>query len=305
MAMKTKILLCLIVTLFTFSCAHKNKAERNISAHTPLEDQYWNDLVEESKAENTSIMRTLEYNNPNLYNQIFKDSKDPYLTIFWGQSLNFDSGAKKQIVDDKIIGNLQALFNIKNDNKIVHAGIMHTYGYLFSTINTPYGYKRKRWIDPTLNAAFDLAGKSFSPEALEGGLLSNVTYFSGMLAFKNKTELSLLKNVSNEIFTYNYAQLSVDRVEEKIKDHTLVTTLVRFPVKLMVSENDYLLIYSTVNQLTKKEALITAFPVNADSYEKIVANSAMGPDQKITLRYNAYLEGVGSNLTGTRKLIKR
>ena len=301
--MKIKILLSLIITLFTFSCAHK--VERNISAHTPLEDQYWNKLSQELSEHNASLMRTLEDNNPNLYNQILKDSKDPYLTMFWGKSLNFDSGAKKQIIADKIIRDLQALFNIKNDNKIVHAGIMHTYGYLFSTIDTPYGYKRKRWINPTLNEAFDLAGKSFSPEAIDGGLLSNVTYFSGMLAFKNKNDLSLLKNVSNEVFTYNYSGLFVDRVEEEIKDHTLVTTLVRFPVKLMVSEYDYLLIYSTVNQLTKKEFLITAFPINAESYEKIIAPSAMGPNQKVVLRYNAYLEGVGNNLTGTRKLIKR
>ncbi len=291
------------MTLFIFSCAHK--VERNISAHTPLEDQYWNDLALESSESNSSIMRALENNNPNLYNQILKDSKDPYLTMFWGKSLNFDSGAKKQIVDNKIIENLQGLFNIKNDNKIVHAGIMHTYGYLFSTINTPYGYKRKRWIDPTLNEAFDLAGKSFSPESIDGGLLSNVTYFSGMLAFKNKTELSLLKNISNEVFTYNYAGLSVDRIEEATKDYTLVTTLVRFPVKLMVSENDYLLIYSSVNQQTKKELLITVFPINAESYEKIIAPNTMGANQKITLRYNAYLDGVEQNLTGTRKHIKK
>lgn len=301
--MKTIIILSIFTTLFTLSCSH-HKA-RNISAHTPLEDQYWNDMALESKEANISIMRTLEDNNPALYNQILKDSKDPYLTMFWGQSLNFDSGAKKQIVDDKIIGDLQALFNIKNDNKIVHAGIMHTYGYLFSTIETPYGFKRKRWIDPTLNAAFDLSGNSFSPETIDGGLLSNVTYFSGMLAFKNKTELSLLKNVSNEVFTYNYAGLSVDRVEEEIKGHTLVTTLVRFPVKLMVAENDYLLIYSTVNQVTKKEFLVTAFPINAESYEKIIAKNTLGPNQKITLRYNAYLQGIEHNLTGTRKLIKK
>lgn len=250
-------------------------------------------------------MRTLEDNNPALYNQILKDSKDPYLPMFWGQSLNFDSGAKKQIVDEKIISDLQALFNIKNDNKIVHAGVMHTYGYLFSTITTPYGYKRKRWIEPTVSAAFGLEGNSFSPETIDGGLLSNVTYFSGMLSFKNKTELSLLKNVSNEVFTYDYAKLSVDRVEEEIKGYTLVTTLVRYPVKLMVADSDYLLIYSTVNHQTNKELLVTAFPINAEAYGKIIDKSAMGLNQKITLRYNAYLDGVGNNLTGVRKLIKK
>lgn len=303
--MKTKTLIYLTTLLFTLSCAHNNKKVRNITAHTPLEDQYWNEMALESTETRTSILNTIEENNPALYNQILKDSKDPYITMFWGKSLNFDSGAQKKIVDDKIIEDLQKLFNIKNDNKIVHAGIMHTYGYLFSTINTPYGYKRKRWIAPTLNAAFSMSGNSLSPETIDGGLLSNVTYFSGMLAFKNKTELSLLKNVSNEVFTYDYSKLAVDRVEEEIKGYTLVTTLVRFPVKIMIEENDYLLVYSIVDHTMKKEYLVTAFPINAEAYGKIIAPETMGPNQKITLRYNAYLEGIGHNLTGTRKLIKK
>lgn len=301
--MKTKILVCLFTLLITLSCAHKKT--RNITAYTPMEDLYWNEMALESIESHTSILNTIEENNPALYNQILKDSKDPYVAMFWGKSVNFDSGAKKKIVDDKIIEDLQRLFSIQNDNKIVHAGVMHTYGYLFSTINTPYGYKRKRWIAPTLNTAFSMSENSFSPEAIDGGLLSNVTYFSGMLAFKNKTDLSLLKNVSNEVFTYDYSKLPVDRIEETIKGHTLVTTLVRFPVKILVEENDYLLIYSTIDHAMNKEFLVTAFPINAEAYSKIIANENMGPNQKITLRYNAYLEGIGHNLTGIRKLIKK
>jgi hypothetical protein len=302
--MKTKTLLCFVALFITLSsCAHKKA--RNITAHTPLEDQYWNDMALDSTQWQTSILNILEENNPALYNQILKDSKDPYVTMFWGKSLNFDSGVKKKIVDDRIIEDLQKLFNIKNDNKIVHAGIMHTYGYLFSTINTPYGYKRQRWIAPTLNSAFAMEGNSFSPEAIDGGLLSNVTYFSGMLAFKNKNDLSILKNVSNEVFTYDYSKLAIDRVEEEIKGHTLVTTLVRFPVKILVEKNDYLLIYSTIDHTLNKEYLVTAFPINAESYEKIIAPETMGPNQKITIRYNAYLEGFENNLTGARKLIKK
>lgn len=292
------------MTLFiTLSCAHKKP--RNITSHTPQEDQYWNEMALESTESQTSILNTIKENNPALYNQIKKDSKDPYVTMFWGKSLNFDSGAKKKIVADKIIDDLQRLFNIQNDNKIVHAGIMHTYGYLFSTINTPYGYKRKRWIAPSLNNAFSMSENSFSPEAIDGGLLSNITYFSGMLAFKNTTDLSLLKNVSNEVFTYDYSKLAVDRVEEEIKGHTLVTTLVRFPVKIMIEENDYLLIYSTIDHSMNKELLVTAFPINAEAYSKLIAPETMGPNQKITLRYNAYLDGIGNNLTGIRKLIKK
>ena len=258
----------------------------------------------EAIEEKESFFDVLEENHPALYNQIITDAKDPYLPMFWGQSYNFDSGAKKIIVDPKIIGELQARFNIKNDNNIVHAGIIHTYGYLFSVINTPYGYKRKRWIAPTLNFAFNMEANSLSPEAIEGGMFSNITFFAGSLAFKDKTQLSLLKNVANEVFTFDYSKLDVTRVEEILPEYTLVTTLVKLPRKKAGEENDYLLIYSTISKKLNKELLVTAFPVNQDSYNKIVASETLGPDQKITLRYNAYLQDLGKDLKGIRKLIK-
>lgn len=302
-----KTLLLIAVLLITLSCSHspsQSKSTRNISAHTPGEDQFWNELSMEAIEEKESFFDVLEENHPALYNQIITDAKDPYLPMFWGQSFNFDSGAKKIIVDPKIIGELQARFNIKNDNNIVHAGIIHTYGYLFSVINTPYGYKRKRWIAPTLNFAFNMEANSLSPEAIEGGMFSNITFFAGSLAFKDKTQLSLLKNVANEVFTFDYSKLDVTRVEEILPEYTLVTTLVKLPRKKAGEENDYLLIYSTISKKLNKELLVTAFPVNQDSYNKIVASETLGPNQKITLRYNAYLQDLGKDLKGIRKLIK-
>jgi hypothetical protein len=304
--MKTTLFfIAILVMTFTLSCSHQKanqKANKKPLHHAPTQDQYWNEMASESMDE--TLLATLEENYPTLSTQIKKDATDPYLPMFWGESLNFDSGAKKKIVEDKIIEELQSFFNIKNDNMIVHAGIMHTYGYLFSVIDTPYGYKRKRWIAPTLNTAFRFNSKALSPETTEGGLLSNVTYFCGMLAFTNKTDLSLLKNVANEVFTYDYGKLKYDRVEEVLKDYTIITTLVHFPLKRPGEDNEYLLIYSIDNKKLNKELLITAFPVNADSYNKIVAPQGLGPNQKIQLRYNGYLAGLGQNLTGTRKLTK-
>ncbi|MBC7712545.1 MAG: hypothetical protein H7177_04375 [Rhizobacter sp.] len=300
--MKKSILL-IAVLLITFSCA--TKKTRNKNPHAPAQDQYWNDLTDESRDAKARIIDVVEENNPALFNEILLDSKDPVLTMFWGKSTNFDSGAKKEIVDQQIIKELQALFNIKNDNKIVHAGIMHTYGYLFSTIDTPYGYKRKRWIAPTLNKGFGLAGNSLSPDTIEGGLLSNVTYFTGTIVLKDKTQIGLLKNVSNELFTYDYSKLEVDRLEESTKDYTIVTSLVKLPNKVENDDNTHLLIYSIEDKRIQKEFLITAFPINTEAYKKIVAPEMLGPNQKINLRYNAYLEGSEKNNIGTRKLVKK
>lgn len=297
-------LVLLSALLLSVSCSHSPQKTRNISAHTPGEDQYWNELAMEAVESNSSFFDVLEDNHPALFNQIITDAKDPYLPMFWGKSYNFDSGAKQIIVDHKIIKALQGRFNIVNDNNVVHAGVIHTYGYLFSTINTPYGYKRKRWIAPTLNYAFNLEANSLSPEAIEGGLLSNVTFFAGSLAFKDKTQLNLMKNVANEIFTFDYSKLDVTRVEEILPSVTLVTTFVKLPRKTASEENDYWLIYSTIDSKLNKELLITAFPVNQDTYNKTTAKESLGDNQKISVRYNAYLEGLGKDLKGTRKLIK-
>ena len=296
-----KILLLIIVLLMSYSCATKKAGISQKST----QDQYWNDLSNESTEAHARITDVLEVNNPALYNEILRDAQYPILPMLWGKSYNFDSGAKKIIVDEKIIEDLQRLFNVKNDNKIVNAGIMHTYGYLFSTIDTPYGYKRKRWIAPTLNYGFGLNGNSLSPETIDGGLLSNVTYFAGMLALTDKRQLNLLKNVSSEVIAFDYSKLSVERVEETTKDFTLVTTLVKLPKKAENEENDYVLIYSIIDHSLKTDLLITVFPVNADSHNKIVNPETLGSDQKIIIRYNAYLDGAGNALLGTRKLIKK
>ena len=249
----------LFLTL-TISCTSLEGKKPSLSAN-----EYWSELVANSRSTQTPILVLLKQENPHLYKQIEQDSKDLELTSFWGKSYNFDSGAKKQIIDEAIIGDLQGLFQIKNDNLIVHAGITHTYGYLFSVLNTPYGFKRKRWIDPTLNLAFSFSGKSLSPETLEGGLLSNITYFAGTIAFKlpkDREALKSLKNVSTEVKHFDFSKLSIVTLEEEINQagtsvQTLRTTLVKLPFKRADEENDYLLIYSILDSLLQKEVLIT------------------------------------------------
>ncbi len=286
-------------------------AQLKSKSYSESTDQYWSELVASSLANKTSFLTTLKNTNPHLYNQIENDSKDLKLISFWGQSYNFDSGAKKQIIDDKIINELQAKFNISNDNKIVHAGITHTYGYLFSVLNTPYGYKRKRWIDPTLNFAFAFSGNSLGPQTTEGGMFSNITYFAGSIAFKeikDRKDLQALQNVSSEVKKFDYSKLEIQKVEEEIiqngvHGNILRTTLVKFPFKSEKEENDYLLIYSIWKPKLHKEILITAFPIKKDAYKKLVDEESLGANKGISVRYNAYLEGhMEQNLTGIKRL---
>lgn len=303
MTSKLFLLLTVLVIFILISCSLFQTKQFSLK-----DDQYWAQLVKESTDTKKSILDVVKKRNQSLYAQMINDSKDPQLLSFWGQSQNIDSGAKKQIIQDEISADLHDLFGLKTDNLIVHAGIAHTYGYLFSMLDTPYGYKRKRWILPTLNHAFSLKENGLSPETSEGGLLSNVTYFIGALAFKNDSDrltLKSLKNVSSEIKNFNYYSLTVEHLEEELLNFTLRTTLLRFPLKKETEENGLLLIYSILNHKLKKELLITAFPIKEDAYQKITAPDSLGANQPIAVRYNAYLEGfMDQKLIGNRKLFK-
>ncbi len=282
-----------------------------LTPHFEKSDLYWSQLVTLSVEKKESILSILKDKNSHLYKQIQNDARDMSLTSFWGKSLNFDSGAKNKIIADQILSDLQAVFSIHNDNYIVHAGITHTYGYLFSVLETPYGYKRKRWIDSSLNYAFSLSEQSLSPETKNGGLLSNITYFSGMIAFKEQEQKNRLKNLLNvslEIKNFDYSMLKVNHLEEVVSGDestnvTLRTTLVLLPKKMKDSENDYLLIYSLYDQKKRHEVLITAFPIKADAYKKITDPRELGGNRPIVVRYNAYWPALmEKNLSGSRNI---
>lgn len=301
-----KITLSVLFLIFFFeSCTHN----LNLKPFEINSDAFWENFLENNKDEKFSLLTSIQKKSNKLYDQIHSDSLDPILPTLWGQSINFDSGAKAIILDYKLINELQAKFKIKNDNHIVHAGIMHTYGYLFSTLMTPYGFKRIRWTKPTLNNGLELNHLSLSPFTVEGTLLSNITYFSAKIAFKNPTNLKKcesLLNVSPEIKNYDYKSLSKVVLDEYIVTPShiqkkLRTTLVKFKNKLTSDENDYLLIYSFEDLLNHEEKLITAFPIKTDAYLKIIDSMALGEDRPIIVRYNAFI-GTSQNdrLSGKR-----
>ena len=266
-----------------------------------INDSHWNDLTKvliQNKDQNLDT--NLSIHHPNLLSQINQDSKDPYLLMFWGKSYNIDASNNKIIVDEGLLKELHQKFNFFTTNTQAHAGIIHTYGYLFSLLDTPYGFKRKRWIDQSLNSAFSFEKLSLSPDAIEGGLLSNLTYFIGMITLKNKTNLQLLKNVSQEVQRFNYDGLKKYRLEEKTKDVIIKTTFVSFPQNTAQEDKSYLLIYTIFDLTLDKEYLITAFPINQKTFLNAQDKKYLGKNKNISLRYNAALDHFVQGTLGTR-----
>lgn len=91
---------------------------------------------------------------PSLHKQIVESGRCKSLLELWGQSRNVDDNTGERIVDDVILKMIGELTGVSMIHPVVHAGIEHTYGYLLSNVETPYGKKRERWTDELLEAAW-------------------------------------------------------------------------------------------------------------------------------------------------------
>ncbi|MEK6705966.1 MAG: hypothetical protein AABZ06_09270 [Bdellovibrionota bacterium] len=271
---------------------------------------------------------TLKSTLPSLYAQMTKDSKYHLLKRLWGSSLNNDEFAKDAAKDTKdtivhpvIIDAIEDIIKIPKDRKLssntnqtVHAGIEHTYGYLFSTLKTPFGFKRDRWVRGEIEEGFGITKGELGPLPNRGTLFSNVTYFLGQIAFRDEPQnLDLLKKIntgiSEELRTFHYQKLKVIRINEDVnaavaqnifRKVTLRTDIVPFIKK---NKNSHLIVYSVKDPAKGPSQLITAFPVQTSFVEKLTSNDDLGT-KLITTRYNAYVEGVtGKQITGRRTLV--
>ncbi len=115
-----------------------------------------------------SLARLLERRCPVLTRHIAADKSRPAMMRLWGQSRNIDENTSRTIVPEPVIQTLGSLAGVEMRHPIVHAGVTHTYGYLFSLIDTPYGLKRNRWVRGEVARALGLPDWILSPQPRTG-----------------------------------------------------------------------------------------------------------------------------------------
>lgn len=290
-----------------------------IDAEETPEDCPWariaRDLIQETER-GRPVLPKLKKEAAGLVQKMKVDARNPHLLGFWGQSLNYDELVKAITVHPSILGALSQIFRIPKPKDLkMHAGIEHTYGYLFSVLKTPFGYKRARWVRPSIEMGFGIPRGLLGPLPKKGTLLSNLTYLAGKIAFREDPEkLGLLSkelsSVPKELVDLPYASFKTVRIEEKVRaknvegktrEIALRTDLISYlQLADKTSANSHLLVYSVVDPLDGGARLITAFPVEEGFVQTVVKN---GRDQgkPITTRYNAYVDGVtGNSLQGNR-----
>lgn len=83
----------------------------------------------------------------------------------WGASTAIDEIVGRAVVPEDVFSLLHEAAGIPADFPLGNAGVMHVYGYWFSTVRTPFGFKRDRWTDGALARAYGLPREAFRWES--------------------------------------------------------------------------------------------------------------------------------------------
>ncbi|MEO0448330.1 MAG: hypothetical protein AAF191_19885 [Verrucomicrobiota bacterium] len=234
------------------------------------------------------LLDALETEGSPLANQIRDVAERPELRKSWGWSSNIDSGAKVPVVVPGLLmalGEAAGLGGAKKDKDggLFHAGILHTYGYLLSNVETPFGQKRDRWCQGNLARGLGLPESFLSPEPSSGSLFENVTaVFSEVLG---ESSLGLLPSS----VTDGHQLVEVLSEEEEVE---LVTVLLSFPEAPRKAKETVALFYAIRERGQLR--YITVFPTGGWVLKKLKKSASPPADgawRNATLRYNARMPG--------------
>jgi hypothetical protein len=273
-------------------------------------------LTKKAKANRLSPA-DLQAECPWLCRQIASDAACRGLFDLWSLSSNFDELAGITIVEPAVLAAIGKIAGMPLEGSIVHAGLQHTYGYLLSTIATPYGYKRDRWVSPYLEQAFGLPPDALGPNPTEGTLLANATMIAGRAAFRgDETAIKRLRRIapaaSQPIRKLDFKKLQQTRIIESLslrdskgrfRSVQIRTDLIPFPHPVAGTQDNALLIYSVADSSQPGAQLVTLFPVGPAMITDLTQPDRFGSNIEIRTRFNAIVPGVsGQTLKGRRVL---
>lgn len=117
----------------------------------------------------------------------------------WGWSTVIDEHVGGAVVSEALFDALHARAGIRAQWPVGNAGLLHVYGYLLSTVRTPYGFKRERWLDGTLASAYGLRPDAFVPWASPRTPLDRVTEVADELWQRETVREATMAGVSTTL----------------------------------------------------------------------------------------------------------
>jgi hypothetical protein len=287
---------------------------------------------------NDPLLETLEEILPLLVASLKVDATISPWKQLWGLSRNFDVRMGCSLVDEEVIKVISGIAGVSApytvgsfEGCIAHAGLLHTYGYLFCDISSSlFGFKRDRWIHNIIESSFTLKSSCLSPFTEEGTLFSNVTYFIGRIAFRDLNEILMTleqfsDRIDHSIVSVPYDKLKLIRITEEIiidsqlisdnssincseeeisvyENQSRVVRLFTDLVAPLIEGEVHILVYSVYDSLPNEYFLMTSFPIDQNGIIELLSKPK-GDDVTITTRYNTYVEGItDKTFCGKRKV---
>jgi hypothetical protein len=256
---------------------------------------------------------------PWLHRQILDDKEHPPLLSLWGLSVNHDENAGVTIVNPAILRAIGETAGIPMTETVVHAGLQHTYGYLLSTIATPFGYKRDRWVSPEIELGFGMKPDTLGPNPPEGTLLANATWIAGRIAFRgDESSTRKLRRISpavaDDVRRVRFERLPQMRIVESVavrgtrgrfRGVRLRTDLVGFPSRVAGCQEDILLVYSVEDSSCPTAQLVTMFAVTEEFVEGMTRPQGLGSGVSVKARFNAFVPGISGEVVRGRRTLQR
>ncbi len=215
---------------------------------------------------------------------------------YWTDSTIFDELAKAPILPGKVMDALGIPH--ETTGGIVHApaGLMHTYGYLFSQLPTAYGLKGKRWIESRVDERLGFPAGTFSPLPPQGEFTSNVTTaLLGLIGGKMALPRAAKLKVSAKVVGRVEQRVSWKTPQGRTVTASVFTHLVELkPLAGLETTDAYLLIYSTLQN--RRRRLVTAFPVDRKFADGIM-KTPPGKSAAFSPRFNLYVDPAWKTIT--------
>ena len=208
---------------------------------------------------------------------------------YWTDCAVFDELAKAEILPEKAMNGLGIRREVTGGVAHSPAGVMHTYGYLFSQLQTAYGLKGKRWIESRLDERLGLPAGTFSPVAPEGEFAANLTSV-------------LLQLIGAPARVAHAARLepakrTLGRVEQRVTWRTpdggtvkasVFTHLTALqPLPGVETTDEFLLIYEVARD--GRHRFTTAFPVGKD-FAAAIMDAKPDAEPAFKPRFNLFVD---------------
>ncbi|EMQ99848.1 hypothetical protein [Paeniglutamicibacter gangotriensis] len=193
----------------------------------------------------------------------------------WGLSTVVDENVGVPVIGRKDFEQLHRHAGLSATWPVGNAGLIHVYGYLLSTVPTPYGLKRERWESGLLADALGLAGTAF--------LLADA--HAGDQTVLQRVEAATAEILERPDESPGVLEWFDDGVESD-GSRGDAGTFVRTVVVQREGTGSAALLYGV--STCSRMRILTAFPLHEPTAESVGALRAQPP----RLRYNAVLPGL-------------